>query len=200
MATVNSISFGAKIPTTRCQILDKQKNEFIPATVYEYDCNDIEDVYEIGDLDESWQFGEDVASKMHAKYLKRNTPKAENNIHYYSLKTGNEVVSICQTQENDRSIGVKLIESSHDGKYKYAGQAMLASLGAKALSEENQTLKICGALPEAYHFYEDVCQFRCTTPGYNILGYQFDTTRDELADFVDRTESRTNGNIINLVG
>ena len=99
---------------------------------------------------------------------------------------------------NENNIGVKLIESSHNGKYKYVGQAMLASLGVKALDNDNQTLKICGALPEAYKFYEDTCGFRCTTKGYSHFGYQFETTRDELSDFVTRTEKRTNGKIINL--
>ena len=50
----NNISFGKKIPLTTCQIQDKKTGNFVPATLFEYDCKDEDDILEIVFTGKQW--------------------------------------------------------------------------------------------------------------------------------------------------
>jgi hypothetical protein len=41
------VSFGKKIPVAKCHIIDNQKKKAVPATVYEYDCKNADDVEDL---------------------------------------------------------------------------------------------------------------------------------------------------------
>ena len=49
--SLNSINFGKKIPIKECKIIDKKQNKATSATIYEHDCTDLFDAYEIKNAD-----------------------------------------------------------------------------------------------------------------------------------------------------
>jgi len=101
--SISSISFGAKIPVAKCQVLDKRENKFINATVYEYDCKDLEDIFEVGDLDESWEFQDLYTSSMHKKYIYQRDGRGDTGLSFYCLKNSDdEMLGVCQTEEKKR--------------------------------------------------------------------------------------------------
>ena len=73
----NSISFGKKIPITSCQVQDKTTGNFLPATLYEYDCKDEQDILEVVFTGKQWYFSNSIIKNMEKK-LKLNEIFTEN--------------------------------------------------------------------------------------------------------------------------
>ena len=64
------MAFSAKIPIAKCNIYDKQNHDFTQATMYEYDCKDIEDVIFFEQLEKKskWQFADIFSGKACCKH------------------------------------------------------------------------------------------------------------------------------------
>jgi len=101
-----------------------------------------------------------------------------------------------QKKKNDR-LDIKLITTNHKD-YKYAGQALIASLGRKLIDSNGKTLGIRAALNNVKNFYSYTCGFKNTTTENSPLGSNFELNNEEINDFINRTESRTRGKILNL--
>ena len=63
-----SVSFGCKIPITKCQIKDIKHNQFVPATYYEIDCKDTSDIKEVDSLLGEWDFKNAIVYSMKSKF------------------------------------------------------------------------------------------------------------------------------------
>ena len=184
------ISFCKKIPLNNCQVIDKIQNAPIKATVYEYDCNDLEDVYEVGDLDDSWAFRDFFTSGMHSQFLKGMIGRRDDSYHYYCAKDENDnMLGLCQTTEDDNSINVKLIVSNPSPRYKYVGQTILASLGQKAINKDIEELKVKAALNDVYGFYE-TCGFEQDFDRKETFARDYKMKKGSIPSFIKRTQEK----------
>ena len=128
----NNISFGKKIPLTTCQIQDKKTGNFVPATLFEYDCKDEDDILEIVFTGKQWYFSEAIIKNMDKKFqlnklfeenplLKktkfRKEPKSKDDydkrFFVMQLQDG-KTVGICQAQNKDNSLKLDYLESQNN--------------------------------------------------------------------------------------
>ncbi len=188
---INTINFGKLIPVNQCRVINRSEDKLVNATIYEYDCKDLFDVYEVGDLDYSWDFRDLITSGMHSKYLNQVVGKEDNKNHYYCAKDDDgNIIGLCYTNEDTDSIDIKLVTSEQDKKYKYVGQSILTSLAQKVLNTGREKLKIKAALSDVKDFYAKACGFRCTTQGKSPFGDDFEITKEEIPAFIARTNHK----------
>ena len=128
----NNISFGKKIPLTTCKIQEKNTGNFVPATLYEYDCKDEQDILEIVFTGSQWYFSDSIVKNMGKKFklnelfkenplLKktkfRKEPKSkddyEKRFFVMQLEDG-KTVGICQAQNRDFSLKLDYLESQNN--------------------------------------------------------------------------------------
>ncbi len=194
------ISFGKKIPISTCNIYNKGAQKYERATLYETDCKDMDDVFYFKNIEGSWQYKDSVATRVFSKYLSisKTKPEGINGIDsacdkFYTLETQDGYIAgICETQPYKNNTNVRYIESNPDKLYKYSGQAMLAII-AKLILRTGQDLEINSSAFEAMNFYSKVCNFN-----QNDTGLGFELPQEDMEDFIQRTENRTNGKIINI--
>ena len=187
------ISFKAKIPISTCNIYNKSTNKFERATIYEIDCKDEEDLSYLSNPDGMWEFKTsityDARSKYYESLLHLNQDSQDK---YYSLEAQDGTIAcMCETQPFFKDTNIKYIESNPNKRYKYAGQTMLASI-AKKIIDTSQNLTIHIPSFEARDFYSKVCAFNEDTTGF---GYEL--SQKDMKNFIQRTEKRTCGEIIN---
>lgn len=187
---MNSISFGAKIPVGKCQILDCDNKRFVGATFCEYDGEDLEDIVEISSLNCDRDCKDAIKTGLQSERLGIINP----GFSFYCLKDdkGN-IVGLCYTLDENGTKKVKYIASVLDGKHKYVGQAMLASLAKKSLNSGVKNFVIEAALSSAWDFYEQVCGFKPIDNTSNL-----EMNRLEMHKFVGKVEQRTNGKVIDF--
>ena len=199
------ISFGKKIPVNTCSIYDKRRRKYVEATVYEIDCKDKSDVDYIKRMEGNWIYKDQISYGIERKYNRLTGENAkfwerakEQGIEdngYYSLEAPNkEVLCVCETEPFGREVDISFLESKRNWRYKYAGQAMLASVANNLLGSE-QILTVKAPANSAMGFYENACGFR-KNPKYS--GYEM--SQKDMGDFIQRTEEKTNGRIINYQG
>lgn len=187
---MNSISFGAKIPVGRCQILDCDNKKFVGATFCQYDGQDLEDIVELSSVDCYQDCKDAMKTGLQLELLGVANP----GFNYYCLKDDNgEIAGLCYTFDENGVKKVKYIASVLDGKHKYAGQAMLASLAKKSLNSDTKKLVIETALSSAWDFYERTCGFKPIEDTSNL-----GMSRYEMHKFVERVEDRTRGKVIDF--
>lgn len=188
---ISPISFGKKIPISKCQVIDKQEKKLINATLYEYDCKDLFDFYDVSQLDDSWKFKDAIASVMHLQYMQTRIGVRNKDMKFYCIKNNNdETLGLCQTDEKANNIDVKIITTNRNNKYKYVGQVLLAQLAQKITQTGGGTLKIKRPLAEVRDYYEKVCGFRKKDVENSFFGAEYELKGEELHDFKDRVEDR----------
>lgn len=198
------ISFGKKIPISNVNIYDRRNDKYIPATVYELDCMDKEDIDIVKYNIYTHCFNERMADSMEAKYLfykslfcfqgdsLRELIMDMPDKNFYILETPyEEVIGICQVKEKneDRDL-VEFLESGGGEAYKYVGQNLLAVV-AKCAAALKKDIEI--SLPVDDKFYTEKCGFRKMKPGPDL-----EMNPDEIDDFVKKVETRTQGKIIDI--
>ena len=190
------ISFGKQIPIMKCKVQDNQTKKFVPATVYNVDCNNFSDYETVKKAKGEWIFKDYILSNMRTKMLINNIPGFKTTDEFYLLKTAldNNVIGMVQTCNKDDGINIKYIEAKSGEKYKYAGQNMLASLAKKLQKENGGALIVNAPVMSAIPFYISKCGFRYKENGKLIL------QSDESAEFIKRTEEITQTNLIDLQG
>lgn len=192
---VSAVSFGKKIPIMQCSIKDVGKNKFIPATVYEYDCQtsaDAEDVLEMG---RDWYYYFSIGCDMLDKYKKENFEEEKSPMHFYIMENTNGVpLALCETKEKDKEIQVEYIESKHDSEQKYCGKTMLAALGRKLLNSNGKKLVIYAPLQEVYDFYTKGCGFKKVKNDTDRLQMM----PKQIQEFISQTEAQTGGKILDI--
>lgn len=187
---MNSITFGAKIPVGKCQILDCDNKKFVDATFCQYDYEDLEDIVELSRINCDRDCRDAMRTGLELERLGVSNP----GFNYYCLKDDNgEIVGLCYTYDVDGVKKVKYIASVLDGKHKYVGQAMLASLAKKSLNSGTKKLVIEAALSSAWDFYERICGFK-PIEDTSSLGMD----RYEMCEFVEKVEERTRGRVVDF--
>ena len=189
--SLKSINFGKKIPIKTCKILDKKQGELVDATIYEHDCKDLSDAYEVQKLDKFFAFKELLVSGMHRKFLNQKIG-LETQEHYYSLQNSNgEILGCCRTLEN-KDININLLSSKKGGRYKYIGQNIVSAIGEKVLNQNSGELKVMAPIESSEKFYEDACGFKKEIhEGIFEQYYTYYMPRKDIADFVNRVENKT---------
>ncbi len=195
------ISFGAKIPITKCKIQNRETGKTENATVYEYTCTDKSDVDKIDRIvsKEDWEFGTDIADdawwKNHTIENKDSRYGYVNDYHIYSIENNRrKTIGICETKETDY-VNVELFETLQNKKYKFVGQSFLASLAQKA-SNSAKCLIIENAAIKALGFYRDACGFTKEFEEDDEISFVVDAS--QLQQFIQQTEQRTEGKIVCL--
>lgn len=187
------VTFGRKIPISQYKVLDKEQNRFIDATVYEYDCKDLYDVYEVSSLDESWTFKELIKTAMHTKFMNNLIGRDDGGKHFYCIQnTKNEMLGLCQTQETENSISVKLLVSDPQKGHKYIGQSMLSALGEIVLKTGKEKLSAKTVLVDVIDFYEKKCGFSRCPKDPKKIGEDYEIKQEDIPELIEKTKNKTN--------
>ncbi len=187
------ISFGKKIPITQCKIKDIEQNKFVPATFYEVDCKDKEDILEIAHLNGIWNFKNTIVRNMKIKHDTLGLIPANELPYFYILEIGKGLIlGISQVKKEGRNISVQFIESKNDNKHKYVGQVMLASLGLNVINEKKYRLIISGPTENARAFYIDKCGFKTQYNGNLKMNSK------HIHRFIRQTQKKTQAPLIDI--
>ncbi|MBR2387031.1 hypothetical protein IKA92_07040 [bacterium] len=189
--SLNNINFGKKIPLKECYVIEKKNNKQTPATVYEHDCTDLFDAYEVQKSNKNFAFRDLIISGMHKKFI-NNRAGIKSTGHYYTLqKNDGEILGLCHTTE-DKDVEVALLSSRKLGKYKYVGQNILSALAQKTISQNKEELKVTSVLEEAEDFYEKACGFeKRFHDGYEPY-FTFHLSKENIPNFIEKVEKKTN--------
>ena len=189
-----NISFGKKIPIALAQIQNKKTEEFEQATIYEVDCKDEHDLFEVRNDSKNWNFPDAFATNMHCKYVTHKQYKVNNASSFYILQNQDyETLGRIQidTEDYDKYT-VEWLDTKKNNGYRFVGQTLLATAAKEVLDNNGSTLAVLGAVEDAIPFYTDVCQFQ------EVGKDRFYMDKDEIKDFIRRTEKRTNATLIDL--
>ena len=187
---IQSISFGKQIPTISCKVKNNDTGKFVPATMYEYDCFDAEDIKDVEELP-SWGFKDVILNGMKTKKAAREKYGSDTETSFFVLKNEKgETLGLCYLYDRDNIPAIKFIQTNPNKKYKYAGQTMLAGLALKAQNDKKDKFEIRFATDEAKPFYIYKCGFK---RGKDI--YSLEMTTKELKKFLVKIFFRTHGKI-----
>lgn len=153
------VSFGKKLYLDKCQIKDNEQNKFVPASLVQFDCNDISDVDEMFAGGQKWQFRQAVACQM---YHANDTKDIQTSSYsFFAIENSQkEIVSIAQVKRFGRDLVLDILESEPDKKYKYCGINMISFLKKYALSNNFKRIYIPNPVKTAKDFYTKKCGFR----------------------------------------
>ena len=190
-----NIYFGKKLPITTCQIYDNERKKFVKATCYEYDCKDKSDIAEIKKIDDEWTYKEETLDNMKRKFT-ANKNGLHSDIAIFSLENEQgEILGLCNAENKKRAMEVRFLESKQDGKHKFVGQTLLASIGKEMLKNKQQKeFVIKTAIASAYDFYEKTCGFVMDS----IFNSDLRMGRIQTYKFIKQTQERTQSPIIDL--
>ena len=187
---MNPITFGAKIPVGKCRILDCNNKKFVDATFCQYDYKDLDDILELFTINCDRNCRDVMKTGLELGLEGDIDPGYS---HYCLKDDKGKILGLCYTYDKDGVKKVKYIVSVLDGKHKYVGQAMLASLARKSLNTGTKKLVIEAALSSAWDFYANICGFRPIGETYNL-----DMNRYGMVEFVRKVEDRTQGKVIDF--
>lgn len=187
-----NISFGQKIPTAICNVLDTKENRFVPALVSEFDCYDKSDVDKIASIGGNWAHKDTIELNMISKHSDIKRGKG-NDTRIYTLENdAGEILGITCVDDLEKNVEVRFIESRSDHRYKYVGQNLLASIGQGILNGRQNKLIIRSAVASAFDFYEKICGFK------DIGNSDLEMNRFDIHKFIRRTEERTQTPMVNF--
>ena len=191
-----NISFGQKIPIMQTQIKNLQTGNFEPATVFELDCKDEEDIEETSSLEKnSFGFANKITANMRYKHRQFKKGINDKNSFYILQNKSGETLGIAQTEEGlKKGHQLEYLETKYDTNYKYVGQTLLASITKDIMNKDGIRLSIFEPVPTAVTFYDKICGFQ------NIGNLLLTADRQEMQDFISKTEQRTQAPLINLKG
>lgn len=190
---VSSISFGRKIPRYNCQIQNKQTGQYVPATVYEYNCKDESDFKSIYNLDRHWIFKENIADAMEKRHVMQKYFKQKSNTSFYSIQVGKELVGLTQIKTFNGVSNVDYITTKPRNEYKYAGQTMLACIGKDILKKNGHQMTVTTAIDDAYPFYSKI--------GFHEYGdHLYRMNKDDISTLIEITELSTEAPITEKKG
>lgn len=189
-----NISFGKKIPITKSQIFDNEHQKFVPVTCCSFDCSDKSDILEIEQMGDDWRYIGETLGNMRRKLERNNSGMLSPVIVYTLEKDNGEKLGLCCCDDTERRMEVNYIETKQDGKHKFAGQVLLASIGTQMLDNSRQwSFIIRNAISSAYDFYQQKCGFK-----ENDYNSDLHMNRSETRKFIKQTEQRTKAPIIEL--
>ena len=190
------LSFGKQIPTIRCNVQETKTKKFVPATLYEADCKNISDYETVRKAKGDWCYKDYILSNMRAKMLINNIPGIKTSDKFYILKEdkNDDVIGMVQVRDKDDNVCIKYIESKRDGKYKYAGQNMVASIADRLIKRNGKAVIIDAPIASAIPFYTTKCHFQFYDYGKLIL------PAENAIDFIKMNGDKTQTPLIDLQG
>lgn len=189
---VGNINFGRKIPITKCQVQNKFTHNSVPVVVYELDCKDKEDWLSMREDKGYWTFAQQVSYQIEEKH---DCLAQTEDIKFHVLKNEkDELLGFMESEDMDDTLNVHVLESSPSGKFKYIGKVLLGTAAKVALKEGKQKLTVSYPLANVRDFYIYACGFKPTATKL------VEMNRQEMAEFIKRTEEQTNSQIIDLKG
>ena len=192
--SVRPVSFGKKIPIAKCRIIDNQKRKTVPATVYEYDCKNSEDIETVQKTQGIWSFKDLIENNMKRKMFLQLLPNKKVLDHFYFIETDKgDMVGMSQVSDEIDGTNIKYIETQRNGRYKYAGSALLSGIGLNAY-KNGKKIKVAAPIEPALPFYIDKCGFKITPSDRLYL------PADRIPELIENTEYKTNSKFIDLVG
>lgn len=191
------ISFGKKIPITRCQIKDNKEKKFVPVTFYEIDCKDDKDIEEIRKLPGVWSYNKPIYSNMKYIHNRLRNPEEYISESFYEMQTDDgEIVGICQLNNRFPDLKLEYIESKGDNRYKYVGQTMMASIAKIAKRMKFKRIHIPVPVITAENFYVTKCGFKHCND--DSKGLYMNTSKTK--NIQKKAEANINSQIIDLMG
>ena len=167
-----NISFGKKIPIMQCQVQNIKTGNFVPSTVYEYDCNDPSDANKIDEIDGYWIFKPQIFYQAKDKH---SQPNKYANTRIFSLETQKgETLGLMVTDKDKKNNDVDVLENKFMSGHKYVGTSLLAAAALETIKQGYDKLTIKQPIPEVRPFYIDKCGFRETN------GRPLELTKEEL--------------------
>ena len=187
-----NISFGQRIPTAKCSILDTKENKFVPALICEYDCYDKADIDKIANVDGNWAHKDAIVDNMISKHSDIKRLK-QNDTRIYTLENEDgEILGITCVDDLEKNVEVRFIESRRTHRYKYVGQNLLASIGQAILNGRQNKLIIRSAIDSALGFYKNAC-------GFKSIGFaDLEMNRYDISKFLKRTEEKTQSSMVSF--
>ena len=185
----NNVSFGAKIPVASCQVYDIARFKHVPATIYEYDCKDSLDFYEVAGDRKRWMFKDSFANLMKEKFTGSKFMTTTN---FYTLEKGLAGIMMCHKIKNQMIVST--IETTKNCDYKFAGKNLLCAAAKVAMKEGRDDLVISSPVPSAIDFYTKSCGFKPMDEG-NVAMKKVD-----MEGFIERTQAQTKAQIVDLIG
>ncbi len=187
-----NISFGQKKPITLCKVMDRYNQKFVPATFYELDCKDSNDVKELAQAQGNWRFKNAITSNMAYKNDIFNIVSPNRNRFFILQKNDGEVIGMMQTKSQNNDEIVEYLESLPTRRYKYAGQNILASLCTAILNNKGHKIIINNPAQKATPFYIERCGFKQGSNTTLQMG------KKGMKSLIENVEQKTQGKIINL--
>ena len=186
---ISSISFGRKIPRYTCQIQDKATGEFLPATIYEYNCKDESDYKEIKKLNRKWLFKDNIAHCMEVKHSVQSLFNEKSNDSFFSMQVGKDIVGLAQVCTLNGISNIDYITTKPRNPYKYVGQTLIAGIGKHMLKKNGYQMTVETAIDDAIPFYQKI--------GFKEFGdYLFRMNRDDIETLIEITEFQTEAPIL----
>ena len=190
-----NISFGRKIPIIQTQIQNKHTQKFERATVYELDCKDESDILETLKPQNKWTYAREINVNMYTKYSRLQRGDDSKTSFYILQNQQGDTLGMAQTEELEKKgHNLAFLDTEKDKQYKYVGQTLLASITKDIMNKDGIRLSIFEPVPTAVPFYDKICGFQ------NIGNLLLTADRQEMQDFISKTEQRTQAPLINLKG
>ncbi len=191
---IPQISFGRKIPRYICQIQDNETGNYVPATVYEYNCKDECDFEEVKRLNRNWIFKDNIAKCMEIRHSIQTYFNEKSNDSFFALQKGKELLGLVQVCTRNGISNVDYITTKPNKPYKYVGQTLLACVGKQILNGNGYQMTVDTAIDVAAPFYKKI--------GFKVFGEHpfevYKMNKDEIKTFIDVTELTTEAPIINI--
>ena len=188
---ISSISFGKKIPTVNCKVKNNETGKYVPATLYEYNCQDIEDIKEVENIPNKWGFKDFILNGMKTKKAAREKYGIDTETSFFVLKDPNDrTIGLSYLYTRDNELAVKFIQTDPEKLYKYAGQAMLAGHALTAVNDHYDKFTVRFATDEATPFYIHKCGFKRSKDIYSL-----EMQAKDVKKFLTKMFFRTHGKI-----
>ncbi len=191
---IQSLSFGKKIPIATCRVKNNETRKFEPATLFEYDCTDMDDINEVYGLPDSWSFKYVISNGMRDKWKIKDEYDVDIPASFFVLKnSSNKTIGVSYLEDRDNHSALKFIQTDPSKKYKYAGQAILASHALTSLNDNFDKFEVRYPTDDAFSFYKDVCGFKDVGEKYSI-----ELDKKGMKTFLRKFQFRTLGRVFDV--
>ena len=187
---ISQISFSAKIPIRTCQIYDKHDKKYVPATIYEHDGKDFEDVGYFQNLPGRWKYKHDVADDIEMKFFNH---AAFSDIRFFSIETDEKPIGILEYVKYNDKNDVQFVETRNRNRYKYTGTTLLALAAQNAIKDNLPSLTISDPVEKAMPFYINKCGFEESTEPAELI-----TDEKGMKKIIEIAERKTKGKLLNI--
>lgn len=180
---LSSISFGKKIPIMQCKVQNRKTNNFVPSTIYEYDCKDPNDAKEIDKISDLWIFKPEF---YHLAKDKFQFPQKHNNTKIYSLETSDgNILGLINFSNNENINNIDILETKPFSGHKYVGRLLIAAVAKRTLINGYKKLTVDHPMRTAVDYYTKECGFKETD------GIPLEMDRLQMKKFIKESKEKT---------